>query len=317
MTLHQVRIFHAIGEHLSITKAAKELSVSQPSISKQLRILEQERGTKLHERWGQGIKLTAAGQQFWNTTHRIVYEIDGLANSVAASDFTPEVLMVGATESPSASLVPDVLKTFRQTHPRVRLVLRTGDSRVVEQLLLRSEVEAGIITYPSYSTGIVVETLRSSDVAAVVSSKNPLARKVRLTEDELSNLPFIIKCNGRIEALLKQKQLNLHVVMRCESGEAVRAAVQSGSGIGLLYRENVEHGLRDGYLKSLEIPWLNEVQFKWFMIYRNDTRLSRNAQAFLALLRKAQRGYRGLRRQTKSLSQIPRRPASGIRAKVL
>lgn len=317
MTLHQFKIFHAIAKHLSITKAAKELSVSQPSVSKQLRLLEEERGIKLHTRWAQGIQLTEQGRQFWGTIQRILYETDGLATAVAASDFTPEVLMVGATESPSASLVPDVLKTFRQTHPRVRLVLRTGDSRVVEQMLLRSEVEAGIITYPSYSPGIVVETLCSSEVTAVVASGHPLARKVRLTEDELSNLPFIIKCNGRIEALLKQKQLNLHVVMRCESGEAVRAAVQSGSGIGLLYRENVEHGLRDGYLKSLEIPWINEVQFKWFIIYRNDTRLSPNAQAFLALLRKAQRGYRSARRQTKSVSKVPRRSASDVRAKII
>jgi DNA-binding transcriptional LysR family regulator len=154
-------------------------------------------------------------------------------------------------------------------------------------------------------------------VTAVVASRHPLARKSKLTEDELSKLPFIIKCNGRIEALLQQKQLNLHVVMRCESGEAVRAAVQSGSGIGLLYRENVEHGLRDGYLKSLEIPWINEVQFKWFIIYRNDRRLSSHAQAFLALLRKAKRGYRVTRSQTKSVSKVSRRSPSVMRAKIM
>lgn len=286
MTLHQVRIFHAIAGQGSITKAAKELSVSQPSISKQLRLLEKERGAPLHTRSGQGIKLTDEGQQFWHTVQRILHEVDGLTHSAAVRDFAPQVLTIGATESPSASLVPDVLKTFRQTHPDVGLVLRTGDSRVVEHMLLRSEIEAGIITYPSYSRGIVVETLRSSEVVAVVASGHPLARRVKLNAEELSDLPFIIKCHGRIEALLKQKQLNLRVAMRCESGEAVRAAVQSGSGIGLLYRENVEHGLKDGYLKALQIPWIKEVQVKWYIICRDDTALSANAQAFLNLLRK-------------------------------
>jgi LysR family transcriptional regulator, low CO2-responsive transcriptional regulator len=268
LTLHQVRIFNAIAKHLSITKAARELRVSQPSISKQLRLLEEERGIKLHTRSGQGINLTEEGRKFWDHSQRILYQI------------------VGATESPSASLVPDTLKDLRQHHAQVQFILRTGDSRAVEQMLMRSEVEVGIITYPSHCAGIVVETLCSSDVTAVVPSRHPLAVKSRLSEDELSKAPFIIKSNGRIEALLRQKRLNLRIVMRCESGEAVRGAVEAGLGVGLLYRENVEHGLKDGYLKSLHIPWLKEVRFNWFIVHRSGVPLSANAKAFVALLRK-------------------------------
>jgi DNA-binding transcriptional LysR family regulator len=286
LTLHQVRIFNAIAKHLSITKAARELRVSQPSISKQLRLLEEERGIKLHTRSGQGINLTEEGRKFWDHSQRILYQIDGLPRSVTLNDVNSRVLIVGATESPSASLVPDTLKDLRQHHAQVQFILRTGDSRAVEQMLMRSEVEVGIITYPSHCAGIVVETLCSSDVTAVVPSRHPLAVKSRLSEDELSKAPFIIKSNGRIEALLRQKRLNLRIVMRCESGEAVRGAVEAGLGVGLLYRENVEHGLKDGYLKSLHIPWLKEVRFNWFIVHRSGVPLSANAKAFVALLRK-------------------------------
>lgn len=90
---------------------------------------------------------------------------------------------------------------------------------------------------------------------------------------------------GRTEALLRQKGLNLRIAMRCESGEAVKAAVESGLGIGLLYRDNAEHGLKGGYLKALEIAWLKEIDFKWFIIYRKGEPLSACAQEFIRLLR--------------------------------
>ena len=285
LTLHQVRIFNTVAKHLSITKAARDLHVSQPSISKQLRILEDERGIKLHTRAGQGITLTDEGRQFWETTKRILQQIEGLPKSIPSSETHFKTLMLGATPSPSASLVPDALKIFRQSHPQVQVLLRTGDSRAVEQMLMRSEVEAGIITYPSHTPGITTQTLCSSGVAAVVPARHRLARKAKLSEAELGEIPFIVKSNGRIEAFLKQKQLNLRIVMRCESGEAVRGAVECGLGVGLLYRENVAHGLKDGYLKALRIPWLKEVQFQWFLVFRDDLPLSAIARDFAVLLR--------------------------------
>jgi DNA-binding transcriptional LysR family regulator len=73
--------------------------------------------------------------------------------------------------------------------------------------------------------------------------------------------------------------------MQCESVEGVKAAVESGLGIGLLYRENVEHGLRHGYLRTLQIPWLDELRFQWCVLYRRGEPLSANAQQFIKILK--------------------------------
>lgn len=283
LTFHQLKIFDAVAKHLSITKAARDTRISQPSISKQLRLLEEEYGVKFHTRVGQGIRLTGQGQEFWKTIQPILHQIESLKSTFPLTE-KERWFSIGATYSPSVYFVPDVLRIFRQTYGDVQPVIRTGDSRLVEQMVLSFDAEVGIITYPSYHPRLIVESFRAGEIAAVVDARHPLAKKRRLMTDEFATAPFIVKIGGRIETLLKQKKLNLHVIMKCESGEAVKAAVESGLGIGLIYREYVEHGLRRGYLKTLEIPCLKEIEFKWFIIYRKGEQLSRHAEYFIRVL---------------------------------
>jgi DNA-binding transcriptional LysR family regulator len=154
-------------------------------------------------------------------------------------------------------------------------------------MVLRFEAELGIITYPSYHSRLIAESFRAGQIAAVIDAGHRLAKKRRLRPDELSTAPFVLKTGGRTETLLKQKKLNLNVVMKCESGEAVKAAVESGLGIGLIYREYVERELRRGYLKAIELPWLKDIEFKWFIIHRKGEQLSRYAEYFVRLLRQS------------------------------
>jgi LysR family transcriptional regulator, transcriptional activator of the cysJI operon len=286
LTLQQLRIFKAVVKTRSITKAARELRISQPSISKQLKLLEDEFGVKFHVRVGQGIELTDEGQRFWTAVYPILDQIGDLKSLFNGGEKSARSLALGVSQSPSASLAPAVLKAFGRLYPEVSSVIRTSDSRNLEQLVLRSEIELALVTAPSNHPEIVVEPVRSQHVTAFVSFKHAPAKKSKLNQDELDRMPFIIKMGGRIDKLLKQQGRHLNIAMQCESSSAVKSAVESGLGIGLLPRDNVEHGLNAGYFKSIKIPWLNELDFKCFVIYRIGLPLSPNAENFLALLRR-------------------------------
>jgi DNA-binding transcriptional LysR family regulator len=104
MTLHQLKIFEAVAEHLNITKVSRKLQVSQPSVSKQLRLLEQEYGLKFYVKSGRGIKLTQEGQLFQVTVKPILEQMEGLKRTFEnrVAEGRAKSLIVGSSPSPAA-----------------------------------------------------------------------------------------------------------------------------------------------------------------------------------------------------------------------
>jgi DNA-binding transcriptional LysR family regulator len=283
VTLGQLRIFEAVARHLNITRAAEEIRISQPSISKQLRLLESEFNIKFHLRTAQGIQLTEKGRIFKQGVESILQEVRQLRRAVTFDRKESRNFIVGSTQSPSVSLLPTVLKVFRKTHTAVRPVLRTSDSTNVERMVLSGEIEIGLVL--SGNSQLVSEPLRTERVMAVVAATHQLAKKAKLTPKELAKAPFVIRTGGRIAKQLERNGLKLNVVMQCESSEVVKSAVQSGVGIGLLYQDIVRPGLRAGFLKHIQITGLNNIDIRCSVIYQKDHPLSSDAREFLTLLR--------------------------------
>jgi DNA-binding transcriptional LysR family regulator len=101
MTLHQLRIFGAVAKHLNVTKAAHEVRISQPTVSKQLRLLEEEFRVKFYSRVGQGIELTEEGRRFWQAVQPILMGVNELRKTFPKTDKETEFFIVGGTQSPS------------------------------------------------------------------------------------------------------------------------------------------------------------------------------------------------------------------------
>ena len=286
MTLRQLRTFQAIARHLNVTRAAKDIRTSQPVLSKQLKLLEEEVGVRLHFRTGQGVKLTEQGHAFLQGVDHVLSELDKLQLSIRDTTRLGrrEQFMVGATDSPSTFMLPEALKTFHIDRPNVYPILRTGRSRAIEQMLLNSEVEVGFTTNRSYDPRLIVEAFRSEESVAFVSVRHELAVKRRITEKELPEIPFITRIGSKSVRQLEENAIQLNIVMQCESSDAVKSAVETGLGVGLLYRGSVELGLRSGYFKALKIFGLQKLETKCYLICRKGQTLSANAQHLLSIL---------------------------------
>jgi DNA-binding transcriptional LysR family regulator len=286
MTLHQLRIFGAVAKHLNVTKAAHEVRISQPTVSKQLRLLEEEFRVKFYSRVGQGIELTEEGRRFWQAVQPILKGVNELRKTFPKTAKETEFFIVGGTQSPSSSLIPEALQAFKLKHPDVQPILRTGDSPILERMLLNSEVELALISKPSRDPRIALDPFCSEPIVAVVSAKHPLAKKQKLDLEELAKAPFIVRTGGTIAKRLAEIGIKLNPAIMCSSSEAVRSAVQSAVGIGLFFRDSVESGLREGYLKTIEIPRLKEIHVQFYTISRKGTPLSPYANDFLVLLQR-------------------------------
>jgi DNA-binding transcriptional LysR family regulator len=298
MTLHQLRIFQVVSHHLNITKASKELRISQPSVFKQVKSLEESYRTKLYRKIGRGIELTEQGRLFQGEVEEILRRVESLEKNfgLRAMPSAAGRLIIGASHGPSASLIPSLLASFKKNHPRVQVTLRTRDSRGIERLVADSAVEVAVITNLSEirdSDKFYIERCRAEQFVAFVSTKHPLGKRKILTLAEFAQLPLIVKerSESKTQELLKQIEqqgFELNLFMECESAEAVKLAVMKGLGVGVLYRDHLKAEVRRGELKIVRIPELKRIDIKSFIIYKKDRPLSANAQEFLGLLRQSQ-----------------------------
>ncbi len=284
MTLHQLQIFDSVARHLNETKASEELHMSQPAVSLQLKLLEQEYGAKFHVSFSQGVKLTPQEQVFFHAIRPLLIQAEKVAKSFKPNSRTTRRLVVGGTHNISVTLLPRIIADFKQSHPSLRVVLETDVSHKIERRVLDSAVEIAIIANPSYSPDIVLEPFKKFEIVAFVASNSPLVGK-RLTFKELAQIPLVVLRTSKTYMELVRQGYDPNVAVQCDEPDAVKAMVRKGVGIGVTYRDVIEHEVANGELQIIDVPDLKNIKIQSFIIYDNRNSLSAIAQEFLELLR--------------------------------
>lgn len=303
MTLHQLKIFQCVGTLLNITKASEILHVSQPSVSQQLKLLEEEFGTKFFARLSQGVELTYEGKQFLKAVSPILTQAELVEKTFKRNPNRAMLLKIGGSHNVSVDVLPQLLMAFKQSHPLVQFILETNDSSVIERRVLNSEVEIGLITNPSYRSEIVYEPYEEMQVVAFCLPINPVARKT-LSLRELAQLPLVVRTGGRIEHALKSQRQPVNISVRCEASAAVKAAVGLGMGVGILYRNAVASRVANGTLKLIDVPELKEMGVQSFIIFDKRKPLAPIAAEFLGMLRKRDSVFRNDSQKVRSRAAL-------------
>jgi DNA-binding transcriptional LysR family regulator len=293
MTLHQLRIFECVGTVSNITKASEILHTSQPSVSQQLKLLEEEFGTKFFARLSQGVELTYEGKKFLDAVKPILTQAELVEKTFKRNPNGNRtvLLKIGGSNNVSADVLPHLLMTFKQTHPSVQFTLETNDSAVIEKRVLNSEVEIGLITNPSYRSEIVYQPYEEMQVVAFCLPVNPVAGKT-LSLRELAQLPLVVRTGGRIEHALRSHRQLVNISVRCEASAAVKAAVGLGMGVGVLYRNAVASRVASGTLKLIDVPELKEMGVQSFIIFHKRKPIAPVAAEFLEMLRRRDSVFR-------------------------
>jgi DNA-binding transcriptional LysR family regulator len=290
VTLHQLRIFESVVRHMNITKASAVLHMSQPSVSQQLKLLEEEFGIKFFFRLNQGVELTAEGREFFDAIRSMLTEAENLEkrfkNNLPTNDTAP--LTVGGSHNVSVNVLPKLLMAFKKLHPTVQVILESNESPVIEKRLLASELEMALITNPSHHAEIVYEPYEEMELIAFCLPSNPLARK-KLTLKELSECPLVLRRGGRLEKVLMNLGYKMNIALRCEVSGAVKAAVRTGMGVGILYRNAVASGVTKGTLRLINVPELKQMGIKSFLIYDKRKPLTSMAREFRQIVREERR----------------------------
>src|SRR5258706_11246018 len=243
MTFHQIRIFSAIARRRNVTKAAGDLRISQPSVTYQLKLLQEEFGLKLYRKNPRGIGLTADGRSLLEEIEPIMRQMEVIKAKFGqtTTGTNPGALIIGGSNGPSSWFLPSLASRFRETHPDVQITLRLESSLTLEEMVQNGEIEIAVVTAHSNSSRLTYEHCRQEKTVFFAPPEVRFPRP-ELSMAELAQTPLILFKRGKAGAtaqLLNQMAkagIRANVAMRCESVDAVKNAVQSGMGLGMLYR---------------------------------------------------------------------------------
>src|SRR5262245_53643829 len=294
MTFTQFTAFAAVARHLNVTKAANNLHVSQPSLSKHLKALEDRFNLRLFTRHAKGIRLTDDGYEFFQDIEPILVQLEKInqryLNGSGQKQSAP--LKVGGTYGPASRILPSLLTLFKKNHPKVDVTLRANSDGIIQQQILHGDLEIGVCSSAtSPSSMLSSEPYIPLKLVAFAAKNHPVAKKKELTLSDLEHVPIIVRTDNDLQSTthtvlnaLRQQGYKLNIAMRCESPEAVQSAVTQNLGIGLLYYDAVKAAIERGSFKIVRIIGL-KMEGKTYVIYHNERPLSPNAQEFLKILR--------------------------------
>jgi len=286
ISLQWLEAFVETAKHGSISKASRALHVTQPALSRQLKLLQNELGAKLYKRTGHGIELTPQGKIVIENGAPALGQITNLKGLLSAKNATAaRILGVGGCYSSAASLLPRLLAQFKKRHSEIEIDLQTGNSRTLCQMALDRKIEIGVVTAPAASPFLTVENFRREKV---VLFAHPT---YRVPVNGNTPIPLILRhprnasdATAQITRTFESRDLEARVVMRCGSPQAIMEAVRTKAGVGVLFKSTVDRELKRGDFKIVRIPGLS-IEGQSFIIYRSDTPLSAPATQFHDLLR--------------------------------
>lgn len=286
MTLHQLRIFEAIARLLNVTGAARELHVSQPAVSSQLKLLEEEYGYRFFVRTSHGMGLTSKGRAFLEEIRPPLEQLNRIEAEfkAAARAKRANVLVVGGNNTLTEIMLPETLTGFRAKHPKVQLVVQTAKSPTIEANVLASRIDVALITIPSFSTHCVYELLDEYEVMAFVPPDSIITETV-ISLDELVRHPLVVRSGTRCVKELRQRGYELNIALECDAPETVISAVRRGLGVGLLFQARLEREIYQGSIRAIALPELRNITRQSFVIYDRRRPLTPLARDFIQTLR--------------------------------
>jgi len=277
MNLQQLRYLCEIAEQdLNLSKAAKALHTSQPGISRQIRLFEDELATELLVRQGNRIAaLTEPGRSAVQIARRILRELDNL-KSVGA-DYASETsgsLTVATTHVHARYILLPVVQRFKQRFPDVNLSLRQGNPDQIVQLVESGQADIGVCTAPTIATPELARLpcyrIRR---CVLVPRRHPLLRKKRITLADLANYPMINLDNSfaggvAVMSAFAARKIAPNVVLSATDADVIKAYVASGMGIATL-PEIAFNTRRDTGLTTINARHLFDASISYVWVHRH------------------------------------------------
>ncbi|MGV8945041.1 MAG: LysR substrate-binding domain-containing protein [Lutibacter sp.] len=261
------KVFLAVAESLSFSKAANELFISQPAVTKHIKELESRLNSALFERKGNKVYLTKAGKMTYNYLKKIKQQYEELEFELGRmNDTFMGTLRIGASSTISQYIIPKVIALFHKRYPKIELFLFNGNSFEMEQKLLDNEIEIALVENDSSQLNIKYVNFIADEIVAVTGSQSVYAKLKSISLIDFQQIPIVLreKGSGTLEVIQKHllknniKFENLNILIHLGSTEAIKNFLCNFDGIALVSEKAIEKEL---LLKQITKINIKGIQF--------------------------------------------------------
>ncbi len=283
-TVRQLQIFAAVAQHLSFSRASRELRLTQPAVSMQVKQLERLAGLPLLERAGRRIHLTQAGEEVLRCARQVSRSLQEAEDALAALRGLRAGRISIAVVSTAKYFAPKLLALFSREHPEIELKLAVNNRDAVVELLAADEVDLALMGTPPGQVDTVAFAFARHPLVIIAHPDHPMVARRRVPVAALEAESFLVREPGSGTRAAMERFFAAHRVRHAatteiSSNETIKQAVMAGMGLGFISQHAIGLELAAGQLALLNVEGL-PVMRDWNVVHRREKRLSPAALAF-------------------------------------
>lgn len=290
LTLRQLKVFESVARHLSYSRAADELHLTQPAVSMQIKQLEDNIGLPLLEQLGKRIYLTEAGRELYQYSRSIAQQLADMEVALDELKGMERGKLNISVVTTANYFAPHLLAKFCQRYRGVTVSLNVSNREAVLKQLADNLIDLAIMGQPPENLDIDSESFMENPLVVVAPSDHPLCKERFIPVKRLAREIFLVREPGSgtrsaMERFFAAHKIAINKGMETDTTEAIKQAVQAGMGLGIMSLHTVELELETNRLKILNVQGFPIVRY-WYVVNRKNKRLSSVANAFREFLLK-------------------------------
>lgn len=276
MRLDYLKVFYVVANNKSFSETARELHLSQSTVSSQIKQLEEQWDCQLFERTTKKVTLTDAGEVLYQQVDKFVSLMNETGNALQQlKECVHGELTIGASLTIGGYVLPYVLAEFHQLYPKVKLSMKLDNSNEIIKKLINHEINLGFIESTIPYPALTQTPFAKDELIIIGSVAKPFTSSSIITVDELQSFPFIMREQGSgtrqvIEESLRENNINpdqLNILMEFEQTESIKSAVEAGLGISILSKSAVKKELKLNSLQQLKVEGLSLTR-NFYIVYQ-------------------------------------------------
>jgi len=250
-------VFISVAENLSFSKAANDLHISQPAITRHIKELEERYKTTLFERKGNKIYLTTAGEKVYHAFKKISQQYRNLDFEIGQlhHNFSGE-FKLGASSTISQYVIPKIIASFHKRYPQIQIYLLNGNSFEMENLLLDNKIDLALVENQSTQSGVQYTNFLDDELIIVTGKNSVYAKHDTISLQDLTQIPIVLREQGSgtlevIQHTLKKQNIHfeqLNTLIHLGSTESIKNFLQDFDGLAIVSEKAVQNEL---YLQTL------------------------------------------------------------------
>ena len=284
ITFRQLEVFEAVARLLSYTQASKELHLSQPAVSMQIKQLEEAVAIPLFEKIGRKIYLTEAGREMYHYSRSISRQLEEAEDVLGQLKGLQTGQLRITVATTANAFATRMLAMFKQQHAGVTVSLDVTNREHLLRQLAENEKDIAIMGRPPADADLVTEPFADNPLVVIAAPDHPLAGEKRIPLYKLQDQTFVVREPGSgtrtaMQRFFDEHNLTITSSMDMNENEAIKQAVQAGMGLGVVSVHTIELELETHRLVILDVEDF-PIMRHWYLVHRREKRLQPITEAF-------------------------------------